>query len=240
MRLTLLISATALLTSGIASATAVPPVCGTTAAGGTATTLQDYITDYASTGCTVSDKTFSGFSYSNSGLTLTASNVTVIPLGSNPNNPGLEFQAAWSVGAGQTMDSEIGFNVRVTNGLALIDDDSLAVPSFFVGTGASAFVTENVCLGGTFVNGTCTGGTLQNPTLHLDQSGQNTLHVGPFGPFVSLGVLKDIGLNGGTGSANFSEVFQNFSEVPVPEPFSLLLLGTSILAIAPLLKKRLG
>lgn len=235
------------LMAGVASAATIP-VCGRFG-DTTITTLAQYIADYGSSGCTVSDKTFSGFTYSSTnsggGLAPSAAGITVIPQSSDPNDPGLEFQASWSVSEGQTVDSEIGFNVRVTNGMALIEDDTLSVPNFSVTSPGTASVTEDVCLGGTFVSGACTGGTEQSPKLIINGTGSDTLHVGPFGPYVSLQVLKDINLNGGSGTApgsdaSFSEVFQNFSEVPVPEPFSVLLLGTSLLAVAPILKKRLG
>jgi len=165
----------------------------------------------------------------------------VIPQFGNPDDPGLGFQASWGVSGTQTQDSLIGFQVKVTNGTARIDDDTLAVPSYVVTGPGNAFVTESVCFGGIWSSGTCTSGNAQSPQLHIPTgTGNLTMHLGPFGPYVSLAVSKDINLSGGgdSGTASFSEVFQNFSQVP--EPTSILLFGSCLVVIAPILKRRLG
>jgi hypothetical protein len=236
------------------------PVCGARLGDLTPTTLQDYINDYNSLGgCTIADKTFSSFTYGaaasgGAGL-ITAGGITIIPDPSNPLDPGLIFEASWGVasvgGVAESQDSQIGFQVTVTDGSKRIEDDTLTVPLYSAsGTGAVTTITEGVCLGGSFIALQCTGGTLQVPQLKIPCTAQtgstctqnNTdMNVGPFGPYATLGVLKDINLNSGTaGAASFSEVGQYFSQVPVPEPTGILLLGTCLLLVAPVLKRRLG
>jgi hypothetical protein len=196
-------------------------------------TLADYIALGAG-GCTIGDKTFFDFGYtasaSNGGLAalpIPAGGVTVdpVPPATGPAGEiGLDFVAAWVVGVGGTLDSNIRFNVAVTGGgPLLIDDASLAqAGSSFSGTGIAS-VSENAC-----GPAPCTpSGAIT--LLTVDEAGQVALSDHKFfTPTGSLSVIKDIAVLGGTGSASISFVGDTFSQT-TPEPATLLLFGTGLL-----------
>jgi hypothetical protein len=235
------------------------PTIPTCVSGGT---LASY--EALANGCIVGDKIFSSFTYHNSGNVLADTAITVIPQNADKSPAdlpgyGLGFEASWAVGVNQTEDSLIGFQVTIVPGSAfLIEDDTLSVPSYLVATGGIlTSITESVCLGGSWVSGACIApGVVESPVLHIPCSAQAgstctdtslnlTMNVGPFGPYSTLGVSKDISLIGGwncpTGNcAAFSEVYQNFSQVAVPEPAAVLLFGTCLLALFPVLRKHLS
>src|SRR5271170_1216319 len=180
-------------------------------------TLADYIALQAG-GCTIGDKTFYDFGYTASAsqgalgaLPIPAGGITVdpVPPATGPAGEiGLDFVAAWVVGAGGTLDSNIRFNVAVTGGGPLqIDDASLVqAGSSFSGTGIAS-VSENAC-----------GPAPCSPTgsitlLTVDESGQTVLSDHTFfAPTGSLSVIKDIAVLGGTGSASISFVGDTFSQ----------------------------
>jgi len=95
-------------------------------------TLQDLI-NLGSTGYQVEDKLFYNFSYSSSGSNgaspVPASGVGVTPL-NIPLNPGWLFQAPWSAGPTQTMDSLISYSVKVLDDGPPITDISARMQGF--------------------------------------------------------------------------------------------------------------
>ncbi len=188
--------------------------------------------------CGIDDKTFQNFSYSTAGTNLMpASSITVNPI-TTFHDPGFLFNAPWGVQAGETQGSLIGFTVNVNPGGDLINDLSLAMfGAGFLGTGQVS-VAETYCLGDTFAD-SCANG-IQGSLLTILNSGQSKLTDSvSFSPVSVVDVVKDIELVGGSnGSAALVSGVQNqFSEVP--EPGSMVLLGTGALGLAGVLRRKL-
>src|SRR5262249_24437198 len=132
---------------------------------------------------------------------------------------GLEFQAAWQVGPGQTQDSNISFTVSVIGGgPQLIEDAAVAqIASGGSGTG-SVTVTEGGCGPAPCTPNAWSVFTFNTTTSVTTQTAADTL----FTPVGSIQVDKDIGLAGGTnGVASLIFVEDTFSQTSVPEPASL-------------------
>jgi len=202
-------------------------LCGAFAMSAQATpalSLQDYI-DLGSNGVQIDDKLFFDFFYvgsaSNNAVAIPASGISVTPL-NDPYNPGILFNAAWSVGVGQTLDSYIQYSVKVLPGGNAIKDISASMQGFGADLGGVVSVAETTPFGNLFLYSN--GSTLSyaevtfNPTM---------------GPFT---VVKDISVNGNNGFAAVSGVTNRFSEVPVPP--SLLLLGSGLLGLVGLRFRR--
>jgi len=189
--------------------------------------------------CTITDKTFSNFFYSTSGSDhMPDTSITVTPI-ATLNNPGLLFNAPWSVSSGlHTQDSLIGFTVQVNPGSSsLITDLTLLMfGAGFTGTGGVS-VAETYCLGDTFADA-CAHGTTGTLFTFLNRTGSKLSDQVYFGGVKEVDVMKDILLSAGdSGTAVLSGVENLFSEVP--EPGSLAVLGSGLFCLGSLLGKRL-
>jgi len=216
-------------------------------------------TDPTFTTCTIGDKIFSNFYYSNApsgGATpIGASAVQVFTVGPSGQdisgtNIGLEFQAAWDASAGQTNDANIGFTVTVAPGSgALIEDAGVAqLSGILPGSSATGSVSEDACAnttGGTPPYGKTPpcdplGGTIQ--VLSFNSATNHTLNSNEvvFSPIGSISVEKDISANGGNGFIDLSKVEDTFSQTAVPEPRAMALLLSLGLAGLAFRKKLQG
>lgn len=189
------------------------------------------------TGCTVGNLVFSNFTFgasaAGSGAILPVdTGITVAPL-SSTNNAGFIFDAALSAGSGQSQDVTIDYIVRVLTGTSAITDSALSVEAH---GSASADMTE--CLGGLLP--ACSGGT----AVGLTANSNNLAVSNTFAAVNTVGAGLDINaMNGGVISGEQVQ----FSTGPndggggslAPEPASLALFGTGVLALGLLLRKRL-
>jgi hypothetical protein len=213
----------------LASVLSAEPVC-------VQDTLENYITNNVV--CTIGDKIFSNWGYSSA--TTTAAQVNVVPTpGPTPNlDPAVQFSSgAWNAFPGQTKDATIFFTVAAPAGIMLIEDAGVVVAGSVTGTGTGT-VDEHML----------------NPNTNADIPG-SPLHaavtVGPTNPHVdfvsaggvpmtSLNVQTFVHVSAGSGShTTISAITEDFSQITAaPEPVETLLIGSGILALGLVWRKR--
>ena len=177
------------------------------------TSLTDYLA--ADFSCTVSDKTFSGFTYTPTN-TVQAAAVTVAPIGADGNNPGLQFSAAWNEAAGSTGSFTLGFIAVIPSSANFrLSDASLALAGT-VGDGGSFSAKETLSVG-----------DLDFATLNASNT-TLTASTNIGGLIFAFNAVTMVSL---TGPEMLSMVTERFSETSTPEPASLTLLGIGLCAL---------
>ena len=207
------------------------------------TTLNNYLG--AGFQCTINDQTYSAWDYSSesnpSGFSVAATSVTAQPI-TTPGNPGFQFTASgWEAGTGLgvlSVDSTFSWTV---NSVSPITDLSLSIAGVgFTGTGA-VNLDETACLGAILPQ--CTGGTIVNLSVCYSATCDQTYDQVNFSGVTEVSVEKDLEVASGTnGSAEVSIITDQFSEstTTVPEPSSFLLLGSGILGLGALARRKLN
>jgi hypothetical protein len=183
-----------------------------------AVTLADLI---AGQSITVGDKLFDNFSYVGTGAAPAAADITVKGDQDINGNYGLRFISAWAASTpGQTMDSNIGFDVTVLDPNSWISDIHLTANVSATGDGSFAQVIEQVTdpnvVGQIKVETPSPLGAWADlPKL------EKKIHVSKDALFV-------VGKDG--GNASMSELDNYYSQkTRVPEPGSIaMLLGVAV------------
>lgn len=138
----------------------------------------------------------------------------------------LTFSGGFNAGLGGLAGNSnylIGYTVNTTNNQPLIKDIQLSFNGVVISPTASATVTETALVG---LN-TIAGQVVVNTPNNLSSASLNLVG----GPFTSVRVQKDIQLIAlAGGQVQLSAINQVISQVAVPEPTSVLLLGTGLAA----------
>jgi hypothetical protein len=169
--------------------------------------------------CTVGSLTFSNFGYSGTGTAAGNydENVGVTPV-NDANGAGFDFNPAMSAGPNEVGDEQISFTVTGS-----VDDVYIAFNGGFTGTGVSTFSEQ--------LNGSVIA-SLSNPPPVF--SAHDTFPV-----ITSINVLKDLNVRGGTdGSASISDMKNQFSSPAVPEPATLVMMGSGLVGFATRLRRK--
>jgi hypothetical protein len=227
VRLTKPILACAVLL-GAAMGLQATPVCPTT---GTYATLQSLGS------CTIGDKDFSGFTYSDSAVgavPVAPSDLTYTVMDSGPSAIGFLFGVALTAGPSAVNDLGVGYTVTGSD----ITDATVTMAGLAIGAGSSATIAETICPGHTVAG--CSS-SLPLSTYAIGGGPSKMTDTVTFGGVSTLGVLKDVDVLGGpgTGFASISLFTDTVSQgTTAPEPGFYGLLAAGMGAILMFARRR--
>jgi PEP-CTERM motif-containing protein len=187
-------------------------------------------------GCTIGDKTFSNFNFSS--VAVTDANVIVTPgqniLTQGDIGFGLTINGLTTIGPGGSTDLLLKYTVSVNDPDFLISDAHLAFTGGAFGPGGLALVTETLCP----PNQPCINKILK---VFDSPTATQVSDVANFNGVPTLNISKDMQVFALAGNfASISGVDQTFTQIdtPVPEPSSLLLLGSGLLGLAVVARRK--
>lgn len=202
---------------GAAMSLQATPVCPTTG---------DYATLQSLGSCTIADKTFSGFTYSDSAVgavPVPASALMYTTVDNGTSAIGFLFGVALTAPAGGAQSLGIGYNVTGPD----INDANLTMTGLsVVGPGASASIGETICPGHAIAG--CMSSLPLSTFLIAGGPSQTSDHA-DFAPVGTLGVLKGVTVVGGSGLATISNFSETVSEVPEPGFYGALAGGLGVI-----------
>jgi hypothetical protein len=194
------------LVLGAAMGLQATPVCPTTGNYGTLESLGS---------CTIGDKTFSDFTYSDSAVgavPVPDSALTYTTIDSGPSAIGFLFGVALTAPAGGVNTLGIGYTVTGSD----ITDAAVTMAGVSaIGPGSSASIGETICPGHAIAG--CLS-SLPLSTFLIAGGPAKTSDMTAFSPVGTLGVLKGLSVVGGTGLATLPLFSDTVSESVVPEP----------------------
>ena len=202
--------------------------------------------------CTLGGILFSNFSYANTNPPPTESQVTVVPTTDTSGDVTLQFDGAFSAGAGDSTSVSIAYTAMAS--APIMTGQSLAMTGFGQNGNGSVDIGESICLGGMFAKTGHCGGTGEDSISVFDFSSTDmrTFDSVAFNPAQSeISVVKNIAINGGAmgtnASATVSEVFNTTMTGggggttgggQVPEPNTVVMMASGLLLSALAWRRR--
>jgi len=171
--------------------------------------------------CTIGDKTFSNFTYTSAGADPRRDSWLTVEVVAKGSEQGLLFQSNWQEPPGHISTAEIGYTVTEV-GTRLGD----AVLGITASGHADPTVKETV--GGASLLVFYDGST-NPPTFKMTD-------FATFPASSSVNVSDALSIGGVGGSVRLTSVFNGFSDIP--EPATLTLFGSGILAIATMVRRK--
>jgi hypothetical protein len=197
------------------------------------------LTNLISESCVVGDKLFSNFG-STSATSIT-NMVTFEPLAAISNDPGVEFNGL-TTAAGQSVLFNVSYDVQVLpKNPFLIQAGEFNIPSIsFNGSGGSISGLQNYCEGGAGDAESCAadGGSLYSAIV-ASSLPSTVYSSGVMIPkTIGLAVSTDVTVFGGSAGTFVGSIDQRFAQVAAPEPTTFLMLGTGLLALSRIARKK--
>jgi hypothetical protein len=186
-------------------------------------------------GCTVGAVTFSNFEFmGSSGVT---ANQVLVSIVNSGGKVGLEFSGPFSVSAGSAIDVLLSYVMNSAN----LTGADLSISNFSASGNANAQVAESLCIGGIpDSSGNCTGsGGTQSMNVFVNGNTASPTDSVSFAGVTTVAVNKNIILQGGAaGSGSSATIGAVDNTTAVPEPTSLWILGSGLIAASVALRRR--